>query len=391
MATTINRSGITLTNDTGTPSVPVGDGTLLSAADRAALLDAIDAVLSGAVTVGGVLSAEGFGTHAFSSGGTGGNILNVRNTTAGTGNHGAVYVGNDASATGLVLQQLSSTFTGANNLAQIVAQLSGGLRVITTHATGPLELGTNSTVRAAIDGSGVWTFTGSSITALPLGNGSAGSPSLTFASDTDTGLYRVASDDVGLSLGGVLSFEFGKISGAQGRSLDIASGAWGTGAVQGNRIQIGRNSSGNGASGSLGMANRPGTTYFLWPDASANLRIDVIPPTEDNSASDTGGTVVGTQTSTRVTKQAIRPFEEPASALALLARTPLYRFRYRQFDPETEHVGIMADESPEFTRFGRTVFDPVNAFGYTAAAIKALLDRVETLESALAAGGQAHA
>ena len=49
---------------------------------------------------------------------------------------------------------------------------------------------------------------------------------------------------------------------------------------------------------------------------------------------------------------------------------PLYRFRYREMDPDTSHVGIMADESPEFTRYGATAFDPVNAFGYTAAAIR---------------------
>jgi hypothetical protein len=47
----------------------------------------------------------------------------------------------------------------------------------------------------------------------------------------------------------------------------------------------------------------------------------------------------------------------------------------------------MADESPEFTRYQQTAFDPVNAFGYTAAAIKALLRRVDILEAALAARG----
>ena len=50
-------------------------------------------------------------------------------------------------------------------------------------------------------------------------------------------------------------------------------------------------------------------------------------------------------------------------------------------DRETEHVGIMAEESPAFVRRGGMSFDPVNAFGYSAAAIQALLARVEALEA----------
>jgi NAD+ synthase (glutamine-hydrolysing) len=107
----------------------------------------------------------------------------------------------------------------------------------------------------------------------------------------------------------------------------------------------------------------------------------------DMMASSLARRIQETQTSTRATKRAIEAFVDYGAALALIARTPLYRFQYRQGDTDTAHVGIMADESPEFTRYQQTAFDPVNAFGYTAAAIKALLRRVDILEAALAARG----
>ena len=40
------------------------------------------------------------------------------------------------------------------------------------------------------------------INTLLLGNGSVGSPALTFSSDTNTGLYRIAADNIGVSVGG---------------------------------------------------------------------------------------------------------------------------------------------------------------------------------------------
>ena len=44
--------------------------------------------------------------------------------------------------------------------------------------------------------------------ALKLFSGTVGTPGLNFASDTDTGFYRIGSDNVGLSLGGTKYFDF---------------------------------------------------------------------------------------------------------------------------------------------------------------------------------------
>lgn len=396
MAITIDRTGITLTNDSGTPSSPAGDGTLLNAADRVAVLDRIDQLFNGTrsstFTLGTLLAVDGFGVSNFSAGGTGANVIGVRNTTSGTGNYSEVRAGNNATDTLMRLKALSSAFSTAGydfaSGVTVEATGSGGLNLAASDASGPLRIYTGGTTqRYAIDSTGVHTYLNSSVTAIPLADGSAGSPSIYYASDTNTGIYRSAADEVSVSAGGSAAFAVVRASGVS--SARIEGGAFGTGAVSGASLSIGRNSSGSGAAATIVFNTRTITNFRrVWVDDSGNLRIHTSAPTEDNTTvSDTAGTVVGTQTSTRATKTDVEPFGEHEAALGLIQRTPLYRFRYREMDPDTSHVGIMADESPEFTRYGATAFDPVNAFGYTAAAIKALLRRVDILEAALAARG----
>jgi hypothetical protein len=52
-ATTITRTGVTLTNDTGSAASPNGDGTLLNNAWVQVFLDRIDSLISGDITFGG--------------------------------------------------------------------------------------------------------------------------------------------------------------------------------------------------------------------------------------------------------------------------------------------------------------------------------------------------
>lgn len=52
-----------------------------------------------------------------------------------------------------------------------------------------------------------------SFTTVKVGNGTAAAPSITFASDTDTGLYRFGANGVGLASGGVAALRFGTLSG----------------------------------------------------------------------------------------------------------------------------------------------------------------------------------
>lgn len=163
-AITIDRTGITLTNDTGTPSSPVGDGTLLSAADRTAVLDNIDGLFNGTrsstFTLATLLAVENFGTHTFSAGGTGGNIVSVRNSTAGTGNYGRVQVGNDIGAGVLTLTAYSSTHATIANYSVLDSTQTNGL-ILRTIGAAPLYLGTNSVSRVTIGATGAVTLAAS--------------------------------------------------------------------------------------------------------------------------------------------------------------------------------------------------------------------------------------
>lgn len=168
MAITIDRTGITLTNDTGTTSSPVGDGTLLNAADRTALLDKIDGLFNGTrsatFTLGTLLQVDGFGTHNFSAGGTGVNALRARNTTAGASNFAAVDVGNNSTAVLTRLLAMSSTYTSSGYLqasgSVLEANGAGGLSIATTDAAGDIRFYTGVSVvqRLTISDAGVFSL-----------------------------------------------------------------------------------------------------------------------------------------------------------------------------------------------------------------------------------------
>ena len=94
-------------------------------------------------TFSGTLTVNGFGTHAFSVGGTGGNTLQVSNTTAGTGNLAAMQIGTDSGAGGLLLRAYSSTYTTGGQEFQsgalVQASYAGGISIAATHASGAIR------------------------------------------------------------------------------------------------------------------------------------------------------------------------------------------------------------------------------------------------------------
>lgn len=57
MASTIDRTDITVDDDSGTPGAPVGDGTSIDNTWLQILLDEIDALFSGALSIGGAFTA----------------------------------------------------------------------------------------------------------------------------------------------------------------------------------------------------------------------------------------------------------------------------------------------------------------------------------------------
>jgi hypothetical protein len=152
-ATTISRA-------TWTDGV---SGTLINNARlQADVYDKIDSLLAGAITFGSTITAEGFGTHSFSAGGTGSNVLRIRNTSAGTTNFAVLDVGNDGLANAMQVGHTSSTYTTAGAFVQDGAFLNagrvGGLSLIANNASGVIRFytaGTNAAnERMRVDASG---------------------------------------------------------------------------------------------------------------------------------------------------------------------------------------------------------------------------------------------
>lgn len=101
-----------------------------------------------------------FSTHTFSAGGVGSNKVQIRNTTAGTGNEANLVLGTDSLADFFQLRAFSSTFTPSTfrfaDGAAILAEGAGGFSLATSHAAGDIRLytGTTPTQRMIVDQDG---------------------------------------------------------------------------------------------------------------------------------------------------------------------------------------------------------------------------------------------
>lgn len=158
MATTISR--FAWTDDSGTPSAPVGDGTKINNAQLQLLFDRIDALFaSGTFTLGGLLRVEGAGTHYVTTSSSGTNRLTVRNLNTGTAGAAEVTVGHNAADAALSMGHLSTGFTTSGyyvaDRSYIVAVRSPGLVVSAEHASGEIKLAAGgATVRGRVTSAG---------------------------------------------------------------------------------------------------------------------------------------------------------------------------------------------------------------------------------------------
>lgn len=152
------------------------------------------------------------------------------------------------------------------------------------------------------------------------------------------------------------------------------------GSGSGNVIYTKRNTNASTpAPGTMLFQRATAALSYLWPDDSGVWRTGSSAPTNAVYGS---GTVVGTQTSTRDTKDIIRDGVAPETALATILHTPVYEFQYKNgaYNNSVFH-GIVSEESPEFVMDEGRVFNPISAFGFTVQAIKSLYQRIEQLEN----------
>lgn len=167
----------------------------------------------------------------------------------------------------------------------------------------------------------------------------------------------------------------------------LAMTSYDAGAGSGPTIGVGRNSNaGTAAPGTLYATQANNSSSILWPDNSGVWRtVQDTGITSANFAS--AGSVVGAQTSSLDSKDVIEEFTDYDGALAAILDAPLYDFTYKngRFGGE-KFTGIITDYSPIFG-MDRDAAHPagkslneVTAFGYTAAAFKAVVRRLQILE-----------
>jgi hypothetical protein len=425
----------------------VGTGTVIANARlQGDVYDKIDSLIGANIIFGGTISSEGFGTHALSVGGTGGNTLQVRNTSAGTGNFGRVQAQGDGSGF-CSLDMASSTFTTSGGLVasggRVVCTGTGGMAIETSASSG-IRLVTDNVQRAVVNSSGVVaenTFavgvkntagtvipalTISGANAMSMGsdsaasvgeltiaaggairfrmnsaerivmtsagaiqapNGGVSTPTYGFSSDTDAGFTYETSvyNAPAVAHNGGLHTSF-KQTGSGPKTLEVYHASFGTGAIIGNSVRVGRNDSGNGAAGHLVLEDKNAVQRPMWVDASGNVRIHSGPPTEDGTTSDTAGTVVGAQSSSRDSKDVLGLFIDRPVALRTVLDTPLYRWRYKNdaFQGE-EFMGIITDDSPAFgmdrdeDHPGGKSLNVPNAIGLLVASVQELQLQINAL------------
>lgn len=123
------------------------------------------------------------------------------------------------------------------------------------------------------------------------------------------------------------------------------------GSSYGPFVNIGRNSNASTpASGHIIIRNLSNQFYSLWVDAAANLRI--VAGAQPTNATDTGGTVVGTQTSMAAAKHLfddVTPIGEVLASIQQAATAAVRRFTYQSgaFNGET-FEGVVTDLAPRY-------------------------------------------
>lgn len=145
---------------------------------------------------------------------------------------------------------------------------------------------------------------------------------------------------------GVDAVQLNALSGDRG----VAMPSFDNSSSYGPYINIGRNSNASTpASGHIIIRNLSNQYYSLWVDASANLRI--VAGAQPTNATDTAGTVVGTQTSSldakSITGAALPAVDILAAVQAGAEAVRRWTYRNGAFNGE-EFSGVVVDYAPRY-------------------------------------------
>ena len=279
----------------------------------------------------------------------------------------------------------NNTFLGASADASsnsITKSIAIG-NAATTTASNQLVVSSGSTTAMdAYFGNGVTNASAQGITINVTGGSGT--------NNAGAALGLAGGKSTGNAVGGGISF-YTSDAGSTGTTLQTLTEKWrvtaagdltgmdrdlGNG-VAGQVITLGRNTNAtNTGAPSINFQKKSGTAGYVWQDNSGNMRVHTAAPT---NANDTAGTVIGTQTSTRDTKQNIEDYTDYTNALQLILDAPLHTFRYRnevagygEDSPLAKvRIGYIADEVDPAFMWGN-VIDQVSVNGILMAAVKEL-------------------
>lgn len=315
---------------------------------------------------------------------------------------GAIAVGYDSTSTGT-----GAIALGAENDATATHSIAIGFGSNAGHNYG-IALGASTSTTATnqcVIGS---TTTGREVTEFIVGQGdeiSAAGPTVTIRTTNISAAGDTSGSQLNIQAGlGTGSAEVSQINLRTGRALAsgstqqsaantlIIGEAWAEmptedlgGSSTGPQFRIGRNSnSGNESAGSIRYTNINATNYFLWPDTAGLYRIDTSEPT---NANDTGGTVVGDQTSNIESKELLRKHSDKFSSIERILKAVengLHTFRYKdgRYNNQ-EFTGLVLGEGFDTEHYGKDngkSLNEINAIGDLFAAVALLTEEIHNLK-----------
>jgi len=294
----------------------------------------------------------------------------------------------------------TADITAYNSSGNVTANLSVFGNTSAVSMTGYTNAGaTSGAIGLTSTTASVASYSGGSVTSGITFTGSTGIASFTGDLDVNGGdIYDIDQMAIGTSsLSGKLNIAVStdttgvRVAATSASSTgNIVITSANLGNTWGPWINVGRNTNATTRAGWIRLTRKDGVGGDLWVDASGNLRIGA----DTTSSNDTGGTVVGTQTSSLDSKHIIEPFTDYTIALTAIVDAPLYDFTYKSgaFNGQ-RFTGIVTDYAPVFGMdrdeahpAGKSL-NEITAHGYTFAAIKALHARIEQLENQVRING----
>lgn len=164
----------------------------------------------------------------------------------------------------------------------------------------------------------------------------------------------------------------------------ISVGAGDNSSSHGPYVSINRNSNASTpAAGFLYIAARTGTMVSIWIDNTGVARLSTAgAPT---NATDTGGTVIGSQTSYAALKEDISPWDGAGALDAVLA-CKLFSYRFKTDESRRQYHGIVINDDDRGAWFSENdsenqtpALNERNLFGHLIAAIQSQQEQIEAL------------